>query len=281
MLSFEKDLSMKNRFIILVDLSPDSEHLIRFVCQWSQNIGADTLLVHHTPLMLPALTPFESKKRLTKIANQESLDKLRRLAEAVLPGLMPIRFFVSEKPLVHQLRTLLRGPLNNLVFLGLSKKGLLEKLFIGSEAVKVIDGIDNLIVAVPLNPECCSSETIHVAVQKNNPLNVIDFNKFLNFRKASIKDIVFFSVLEPGDDWNDAEKYLKDLTEFYSDRYSVTNEMYKIQGGFQDLKRIILEKKDGFIVVQRGSRMFLDQIFRKFLINELVYEGNIPLVILP
>jgi len=57
--------------------------------------------------------------------------------------------------------------------------------------------------------------------------------------------------------------------------------MNKAQSGFQDLKRIILNKKDDFIVVQRASRMLLDQIFRKFLINDLVYEGNIPLVILP
>ena len=272
---------MKNRFIILVDLSSDSEHLIQFAYHWSKDIGANMLLVHNTVMMLPALTPDESKKKLTKIANQEALDKLRRLTETVLPRVMSIGFFVSEKPLVPQIRTLLRGPFNNLVFLGLSKKGLLEQIFIGSDAVKVIDGIDNLIVAVPLNPECCSPETIHVAVQKNNPLNIIDFNKFLNFRKACIKDIVFFSVLEPGDDWNDAEKYLRDLTELYSDRHSATSEMYKGQSGFHDLKSIILSKKDDFIVVQRGSRMFLDQIFRKFLINDFVYEGNIPLVILP
>jgi hypothetical protein len=272
---------MKNRFIILVDLSSDSEHLIQFAYNWSKDVSADMLLLHNTVIMLPALTPYESKKELTKIANNESLDKLRRLAETVLPEVMSIRFFVSEKPMVTQLQTLLRGSFNNLVFLGLSKKGLLEQIFIGSEAVKVIDGIDNLIVAVPLNPECCSPETIHVAVQKNNPLNIIDFNKFLNFRKAGIKDIVFFSVLEPNDDWNDAEKYLRDLTELYSDRYGTTSEMYKAQSGFQDLKRVILSKKDDFIVVQRGSRMFLDQVFRKFLINDLVYEGNIPLVILP
>lgn len=272
---------MKNRFIILVDLSSDSEHLIQFAYHWSKNIGIDMLLVHNTVVMLPALTPYESKKKFTTIANRDALDKLRRLAQTILPGVKSIGFLASEKPLVHQLQTLLRGPFNNLVFLGLSKKGLLEKLFIGSEAVKVIDGINNLIVAVPLNPECCSPETIHVAAQKNSPINIIDFNKFLNFRKDSIKDIVFFSVLEPGDDWNDAEKYLKDLTELYSDRYGAAYEMYKAQSGFQDLKRIILNKKDDFIVVQRGSRMFLDQIFRKFLINDLVYEGNIPLVILP
>jgi hypothetical protein len=272
---------MKNRFIVLVDLSSNAEHLIQFAYHWSRNISADMLLVHNTVLMLPALTPYESKKKLTKIANQEALDKLRNLAQTALPGVLSIGFLVSEKPLVPELRKFLRGPFNNLVFLGLSKKGLLEKLFIGSEAVKVIDGIDNLIVAVPLNPECCSPETIHVAVQKSNPLNIIDFNKFLNFRKVSIKNLVFFSVLETGDDWNDADKYLRDLTELYSDRYSASSEMYKAQSGFQDLKRIILSKKDDFIVVQRGSRMFLDQIFRKFLINELAYEGNIPLVILP
>lgn len=273
---------MKNRFIVLVDLSSDSEYLIQFAYRWSKNISADMLLVHNTVLMLPALTPYESKIKLTKIANQEALDKLRNLAQTALPGVLSIGFLVSEKPLVHQLRTLLRGPLfSNLVFLGLTKKGLLEKLFIGSEAVKVIDGIDNLIVAVPLNPECCSPETIHVAVQKNSPINILDFNKFLNFRKGSIKQIVFFSVLEPGDDWNAAEKYLRDLTELYSDRYSAAYEMYKTQSGLQDMKRIILNKKDEFIVVQRGSRLFLDQIFRKFLINDLVYEGHIPLAILP
>jgi len=272
---------MNNRFIILVDLSSDAEYLIQFAYNWSRTIGADMLLVHNTVIMLPALTPYESKIKLTKIANREALDKLRNLAQTALPGVMSIGFLVSEKPLVHQIRTLLRGPFNNLVFLGLSKKGLLEKLFIGSEAVKVIDGIDNLIVAVPLNPECCSPETIHVAVQKNSPINIIDFNKFLNFRNDSIKQIVFFSVLEPGDDWNDAEKYLKDLTDLYSGRYSAAYEMYKAQSGFQDLKRIIFNKKDEFIVVQRGSRLLLDQIFRKFLVNDLVYEGHIPLVILP
>ena len=68
--------------------------------------------------------------------------------------------------------------------------------------------------------------------QQNNPLNIIDFNKFLNFRKESVKNLVFFSVLETGDDWNDADKYLKDLTDLYSDRYGAAYEMYKAQSGF-------------------------------------------------
>jgi hypothetical protein len=272
---------MKNRFIILVDLSSDSEHLIRFAHRWNKNIGAEMLLVHSTAVVLPVMTPYESKKTLIEIENRKALDNMRRLTQSVLPKAGSVKFFASEEPLVYELKKLLRGPFNNFLFLGLRKKGILEKLFIGSEAVKIIDSIDNLIVAVPLNPECCSPEKIHVAVQKSNQLNIIDFNKFLDFRKTSIKNIIFFSVIEGDNDWNDAERYLQDLTKLYSDRYSVAYEMYKAQSVFQDLKKIILNKKDDFIIVQRGSRFFLDLVFRKFLINDLVHEGNIPLVVLP
>lgn len=35
------------------------------------------------------------------------------------------------------------------------------------------------------------------------------------------------------------------------------------------------------LVVQKGSRLLTDQLFRQFLINELVYEGQTPLIVLP
>ena len=272
---------MKNRFIILVDFDSSSEHLIQFAYDWGRRIHAEIILIHSTTVLLPALTPYESKIRHTQIANTEALEKLQKYADTVLPKGASFRLLVSEKPMVPELQALMRGPYNNLVFLGLKGTGLLKKIFIGSEAVKVIDGIDNLIVAVPYNPKCCSHETMYVAVHKNYPLNIIEFNRFLNFGKNQISKIVFFSGLTPDDDLGYAEKYLRDLVELYSDKYHTSYEKYETKSGFEDLKRVITGKKDEFIVVQRGSRMFLDQMFRKFLINELVYEGNIPLVIIP
>ncbi|HPV88611.1 MAG TPA: hypothetical protein PKU85_05315, partial [Bacteroidales bacterium] len=58
-------------------------------------------------------------------------------------------------------------------------------------------------------------------------------------------------------------------------------ELYLGDNAWRDLKKIIKQKQKEFIVVQRGSRMFLDQITRKFLINDLVYEGHTPLIIMP
>ena len=58
-------------------------------------------------------------------------------------------------------------------------------------------------------------------------------------------------------------------------------ELYLGEKSWRDLKKIIKQKQNEFIVVQRESRMFMDQIARKFLINDLVYEGHTPLIIMP
>ncbi len=272
---------MENRFIVLMDFSSDSEHLLRFAYDWSKIINAEILLVHSTEVLLPIMTPYESKINLTAMANLNAFEKLKEYAEAVLPEGTSAKPLASEKPLVLLLRQLLEEHYNNLVFLGLKETGLLKKIFLGTQAVKVIDGVDNLIVAVPQNAACCYPEALHVAVLKNYPLNIFEFNKFLNFTGGKIKKIVFFSFATKDDNRDLAKKYLKELTELYSDKQDASYELYEGSAALPGLKVLIQEKNNEFIVIQRGSRMFLDQVFRKFLINELVYEGRTPLIILP
>lgn len=272
---------MQNRFIVLIDFSPYSEHLIQFAYDWSKRINAEILLVHNTVVLSPVMTPHESKKELIHEANRDAFQRLKECAEAVLPKGTSVKRLVSEKELVILLRQLLLEPFNHLVFLGIKGTGLLKKIFIGSQAVNVIDSINNLIVAMPENAACCSRESIHVAVHKDYPLNILDLDKFLNFTGDEINRIGFFSVLTPNDDPDSTEKYLKELTELYSGKRNTSYKIYEGNSAFEDLKSIISKKKDEYIVVQRGSRTFLDQMFRKFLINELVYEGGTPMIILP
>lgn len=272
---------MKNRFIVLIDFSAYSEYLLRFAYEWSKRINADLILVHSTEVLLPVLAPHESKISLTAKANLNALEKLKKYAEAILPEGTSAKPLASEKPLVPLLRQLLQEHYNNLVFLGIKGTGFLKKTFIGTQAVKVVDGIDNLIVAVPQSASCCSPEAIHVAVLKNYPLNIFEFNKFLKFTGKNIKKITFFSFIMNDDDRSSAKKYLNELVELYSDKHDSSYELYQGDASLPGLKDLILEKQNEFIVVQRGSRVLLDQVFRKFLINELVYEGRTPLIILP
>ncbi len=272
---------MKNRFIVLIDFSPYSEHLLRFAHDWSRRSGADLLVFHNTLALSPLMTPYETKTKLIDAANREAREQLVRLTATALPGTTSIQHVVSEENLVAALRKLLKKPYNHLVFLGIKGTGLMKKLFIGSQAVNVIDGIDNLIVAMPQQAPCCAPDAIHVAVQKTYPLNLIELNKLLQLNGNEGSRIVFFSVVTPEDDQEATERYLRELSQLYSDRKEASYELYLGDHAWRDLKRIIQQKQNEFIVVQRGSRMFLDQIARKFLINDLVYEGHTPLIILP
>ena len=144
-----------------------------------------------------------------------------------------------------------KEPYNHLVFLGLKGTGLLKKVFIGSEAVRVIEGIDNPIVAMPRNTVCCAREAIHVAVHKSYPLNVVDLSKFLNLAGSQVRKIVFFSVITQEDDYNATENYLRELVNLFSDKREDTSyELFVGRTAFEDLKRILSDKKDEFIVVQ-------------------------------
>jgi hypothetical protein len=57
--------------------------------------------------------------------------------------------------------------------------------------------------------------------------------------------------------------------------------IYEGNNPFNDIKKVINNNNGQMLIVQKGSRLLTDHFFRKFLINELVYEGQTPLVVLP
>jgi len=272
---------VKNRFLVLIDFSPYSEQLLRFVHEWNKRINAEINLIHSTEILMPLMTPPESKQEIINIANRDAFKKLGELTKAVFPEGSLFKSIVSEEDLILTLRRLLLQNHNNLVFMGLKGTGLLKRIFIGSRSVRVIEGIDNLIVAMPKNAACCPPEAIHVAVQKSCPLNIIELNKLLKLVGEKVNKVNFFTVLRNHEDPTVAEKYLKEIVELYAGVIDVSYELYEEKNTLLNLKNVILEKKNEFIVVQKSSPFFLVPMFKKFLINELVYEGNNPLIILP
>jgi len=272
---------MRNRFIVLIDFSEYSKNLLQFAADWSARIKAEIVLVHSIPVLLPAMTLTESKKKITALANADAVKQLRTLSQSVLPPGKSAKHLAAEKPLVVLLNELLGQHHHHLIFLGVKGTNLLKKIFIGSEAVKIIDGINNVVVALPQDAPCCTPDSIHVAVQKRYPLNVFELNKFLKFTGDDIKKMTFFSLLTSEDDLDATLKYLKELAALYADKRETAYDLYHANDELISLKALIAEKTNEFIVVQRGSRMLFDQFFRTFLVNELVYEGRTPLIILP
>lgn len=272
---------MRKRFILLIDFSEYSDNLIRYAVDWSNQANAELILVHQTTVLIPAFADIESRQHIAQLINDEALGKLRTLAKELIPLTVKVSFSVSETHLQTTLSNMLEEPFDNLTFVGIKGTGLLKKIFLGSVALQVINSTDNIIVAMPKEIDTYSHRKIFIAVAEKHPFSILELNNFLKFIDSQNTNITFFYLAKPNEKTTDIEKQLQDLKVLFADRFNTDYSIYEGNNPFDDIKKVINNKIDEMLIIQKGSRLLTDRFFRKFLINELIYEGQTPLVVLP
>lgn len=272
---------MKKRFIILVDFSEYSRNLISYAYDWCQQVGAELLLVHQTTVVVPSLSDANQRQQLIQNMNNEKLQELKVLATELISPTTKVILSVSETPLNIALSAFIAEPYQNIIFSGIKSTSRLKKLFLGSTTIEIIDNTNNIVVAIPKKIAAFSHEKIFIAVTKKYPLNLLELNKLLSLIDRENTSITFFYLAKPNEQTQSIENKLSKLTEMFADRYHTTSAIYQGKNPFDEIKKVINNKIDEILVVQKGSRLLTDQLFRKFLIDELVYEGETPLIVLP
>jgi nucleotide-binding universal stress UspA family protein len=272
---------MKKRFIILVDFSASSANLLKYAYVWSKEADAELLLLHQTVQSAPTFAERDIKLTINKHLQEEALDKLKELVESLFHPSTPVSYSVSEIPITEMINKHLTEEFENIILLGIKKTSLLKKIFIGSTAIKIIDNINNITVGIPSDIDHYSHEKLFVAVSEQHPFNLLAFNKYLEFVSEGKTSITFFHIAKINQHPQSLEKQLQDLANMYSNRFETAYIIFEGKNSFEDIKQVINNKIDEMLIIQKGSRLLTDQLFRKFVINELVYEGKTPLVILP
>lgn len=272
---------MRKRFIVLVDLSEGSANLIKYASDWAIKVDAEILLVHQTIVVAPALTDVGSKEEMAQRANADARNALSSLTHDHIAKGLKVSYSVSQEHLQLTLPLLLDRSFEDLIFVGLKGTSLLKKLLVGSVALRIIDTTDNCVVAMPQEIDAFTQGHIHVSVTEKSPFNILAFNNYLKFIDQESVRIHFFYLAGTGEDTTGIEKQLRELSELFSHRYTTDHIVFEGANAFDDIKTIVKSRMDEVLVVQRGSRLLTDHLFRRFLINELVYEGQTPLVVLP
>ena len=272
---------MKKRFIILIDFSDYTSNLIKYASDWSKQANAELMLVHETIVIAPSLIDSESREQITQQANNAAFQKLKALTDEYIPSSVEVSFFLSESHIQTTLNTLLAQPFENYIFAGLTGTGLLKQILIGSVALQIIENVNNIVIAMPKDVYAFSHEKIFVAVTEKHPLNILELNKVLNLMDEKETCITFFYLAKPKENTTAIEGLLNELAHLFADRYETKTAIYKGRKRIEDIKKVINNKEEELLIVQKGSRLLTDQFFRKFLINELVYEGQTPLIVLP
>lgn len=273
---------MKRRFIVLVDFSEYSEAAVRFAYTLSRLSDAGLLLVNNTIVMSPAFTDEFSKKSMAQSANDKAVDSLRDLAWKLLPtGTEDVEFLASQMHITLLLQSLVGEPYENIVFAGVKGTGFLKQLFIGSTILQVIEHVDCTISVVPKGISSFSHNRIFIAVTEKYPLNTNALALLLNVVKPVVKKIIFFHVRKTEEQSEGMEKLLENLAGQFRQDFDTQYEIYERADFFETIKKVIKDTTSDMLVLQKGSRLFKDMLFRKFFINDLVYEGQIPMIILP
>lgn len=273
---------MKKRIITLIDFSSYSENLLNFTDTLADITKADILLIHQIPGLVPALSDDNSRKEIIEIEKSEALKKLKELAREIISSQKNIKYLVTQKPLILILPEIGSYDSDDIVLAGLKGTGILKKIFLGSTISKIIDDLNLVTIAVPLKAKDFIPEKLIIGINYRYPLNKSGLDHLLRTLEGSVKELEFISVITPDDKENETLNYVHQLREDY--RVKIPNTKYKIFSGknaFEEIKNFMPRDNKTFLVLQKGSRSLNDQVFRKFIVNDLIYHGSVPLIILP
>lgn len=262
---------------MLIDFSEYSENLIDFAFNFSEIIGAKVVFVHRIFGMVPRMADPETKAEMVKSEIEEAQINLRKLARGRIYG--DDSFYVSQKPVLTILNELANEYYFDWVFAGLKSTGILKRLFIGSTTISIIDESNLLSVAVPIRNPISVPKKLMIGINSKYPINKDQLSWLLSSLNPQIKEIEFFTILKDDENETRASDYLSRFQTEY-EAHQPTIRLYKGENGFDLLKERVELTRKSFLVLQQGSRSLTDQLFRKFMINELVYSAKTPLIVL-
>lgn len=270
-------MNKRNRIILLIDFSEYSENLTDFAFKISEIIEAKVVFVHRISGMAPGMADQTSRDEIIKAESDEAYSNLRKLAGGRVYS--DDTFQISQKPVLSILKELASDLYFDWVFAGLKGTGALKRLFIGSTTLSIVDESDLLTVALPMRKQLSIPKKLMVGVNPKYPLNKDQFSRVLSALKSQIIQLEFFTILKDHEDEIKAKDYLSGLQADY-EVHEPTIRLHKGDNAFDLLKERVELTENSFLVLQQGSRSLTDKLFRKFMINELVYSARTPLIVL-
>lgn len=270
-------MNKRNRIIVLIDFSEYSENLVKFAFSISKLINAKVIFVHQVVGIIPAMADEGSRNEILRVEIKEAREHLVDLAKGRIND--EEAFLVSPKPVLALLEDISSENYFDWVLAGLKGTGQLKRLFMGSTTLSIIEESNLLTLAVPVRTVVPVPTKLLVGVTSKYELNKNQLEKVLLSFKEQVIHLEFFTILKEDEDEGKAKEYLLQFHTEY-ETYNPEIKLYKGDNALSLLKDRVKNTEDSFLVLQQGSRALNDKLFRKFMINELVYGAQTPLIVL-
>lgn len=270
-------MNYTTKWIVLIDFSDYSDVLIKFTEKIAQLKKLEIIFIHQVYGMAPALTDIETKIEIIENEKLRALKKLKSITENDV--FKNAKYIVSNKNLIELINEQTQKNGINIVVAGLKGTGILKQIFIGSTTTQIVNELPTITIAIPLHKSIFIPEKFIVATHYKFPLNVNAFKQLLSVF-STVKSVEFITIATNEDDSFKSENYIVNLCQLFLQN-QVESKLYIGENALEEIKKHMVKNAQSFLIAQQGSRTLKDNIFRKFMINELVYHGKIPLIILP
>jgi hypothetical protein len=272
----------KYKFILLVDFSDNSRDMLQHAYNWGKSCDASFIAIHQAIPLTPAFTDAEMQQHLIQSEINTQSEKLKLFIQDNLPKEALVRMKVDFKPLSQQIKEVIAANTKHIpiVFTGLKGTGFLKKIFIGSQVLNVINNIDATVVGIPPAMPNFTIHKLFIGIHPDYPINTVALCELLNsFSNEKLK-LIFFHISSTDENHNEIARITEVVMQSIRVSYPYEIKFLQSKSEFNELRAQITENDDQILILQKGSRLITDQLFRKYLINELVYEGKTPLVVL-
>lgn len=265
------------RIVALADGSPYADDVLFMAHQLARWTNGQVTVIHEVEVVMPGLLDNETKAR----AHADAVEGGRAALERRISALgMESEVIITYGDLLDRALEAMSGP--GFFVAGIKGSGLLRRVLIGSTVVKLIERSPVPVLAVPRGERLTAPLHLYVGVEPGGRFEAAPVQALVQQFTGNVGATTFFSVTREGE-----RARTEALVELERSREAcalpMPTHVHALPGdlGLAELKDHVATDPHALLVLRKGGRELSDQLFRRYFINELVYAGRAPMVVLP
>lgn len=265
---------------ILLDFSAYSKTELLFAKSWIGDMDIEVRVIHQLDLVVPSLASKDIRLKMVYDEKRQILNKWFQLKSEIFSDNEHVKFEILDRSIMDYLKLTSQNQ-TIYVMMGLKGGGKLKQIFLGSMVNEVIERLNIVTFALPRELENFTPNEIIILAHPEFNFNLEALHQLLKYVPDNVRTLKWICIAREGETVEDLHDYLEYLIK--KTETGLNHELAVFSG-----KEVLVQVKSFFqsnenkvLIIQKGGRTFMDKLFRKFLINDLVYDGSIPLIILP
>jgi hypothetical protein len=274
---------MEKRIFVLIDFSAYTNQILSF-CQLinQQDSALEFVLMHRIIVPVPALTDAHTKEELVDVERKKILPRMEDIKKNRFTKGTRLSFYISDEPLQISISSLKSPKYQDLILMGLKGAGTMQQMLMGSTNISMIEELDIPVVSLPLGFELSPKTSLIIGAYYKYEPNMKWLVAILHLLEKFSSDIKLISALQEGDNSKQAEQFLINLSSKLKEiPLPIHTAIYEGANALNSLKKEALNGEHQILILQKGNRSWKDKLVRTFIINELIYEGQNALIVLP